>query len=599
MVDAFTGLLDFFDQIWGETEGFVYLPVKEKAGRVRKFFLPWPQKREAVARHVLKWSAAEDCEVFFSPALYSEMKATNDAVKGSHVAWVDFDGNFPEEWPDDVAPIPSIEVQSSSDRKRHAYWRLAEFTEPKAVERINRSLAYAFEADTSGWDANQFLRPPFSVNRKYRKPIMAKVVADRSEIKPYRLKKFEHLPSPAEAIREDITLSELPDIDEVKTLATWDEDALDLFNTTGEEARSGTFDRSSALARLAYKGAELAWTDEQIFVALTDADARWGKYVGRHNREKILVELINRARAKVGYDVGNDKSLMASLLKRVDVEPDEPEIPDFVTIDQLNAVPGIDNWVVEGLLTPTGIGLFTGRPGTGKTQLVLQLAADLATGRDSFLHFPLPGKPMKVMFLSLEMSGYQLQHFTTRLRTTYPEPELDKNLIIYSRGEALALHTDEGQHLVDAWFDQYQPDVVIVDSFSQAATDLSSDDQMKSIFDFLRALRRYHKTAMVFVHHHRKKANDAASRKQANSQSDIYGSFQIAASVDFALDLEDRNDEYGELDLQLLKARFMHKGETKKVVRDDNLHFTLSEMSDKTFDRNLTDPDGKGLSLGL
>lgn len=604
---ATVGLLEFFDTLWGETEGYVYLPVKEGL-KVRKFFLQWPEKREAVARHVLKWAAVDGVEVFFSPALYKSMSAKNTNVLGSRVAWVDFDGSYPTEWPESTAPIPSIEVQSSSNLNRHCYWILDEFQGPKEIEKLNRALAYGLSADTSGWDANQFLRPPFSVHRKHKKPITVKVVAERTEIAPYSVGDFEHLPAPADVIREKIDLDSLPTIDEVRSMATWDQDLLELFDTTGEEARKVGWDRSGGLARIAYKGAELSWTDEQILTALLDADERWGKYRGRNTRMKILEELINRARAKIGYDVTSDKQILSKLLKgRVDKPeseqvPEEEELPDFMTVGQINCIPGRDDWTIRGLLTKNGIGLFTGRPGTGKTQLVMQLAADLATGKKSFLDYDLSGEPKKVLFLSLEMSAYQLQHFTTHLASNYPDPNLDKNLMIYGRGEPVYLNQENGQRLVDSWLDEYKPDVVIVDSLSQATTDLSSDDEMSKLFAFLKALRRYHSFGMVFVHHHRKKANDAQSRKQANSQSDIYGSYQIAATIDFALDLEDRNDEYGYLDLHLLKARYIPVGDPVKVSRSDTLHFTSQENLTTLTNQILHNPNGEsddGLGLAL
>lgn len=576
---AVAGLKEFFEQIWGDTEGFVYLPVKE-GNRIRKFFLAWPEKKDAVVRHILKFSADDTCEVFFSPALYRSMSAKNNNVLGSQVVWADFDGSFPKDWPTDIVAKPSIEVQSSVDSKRHTYWKLDEFTDPKTVERINRSLAYALGADTSGWDANQFLRPPFSVNRKYSKPMTTKVVADRAELVPYSVKDFSGLPTPAEAIREEIDMGSVPSIEEVKTLATWDSDLLELFNTDETTARGVGWDRSGALARVAYKGAELGWSDEQIYAALLDADGRWGKYVGRTTREKILIELINRARAKVGYDLESEGSLIKSLLDKVkDVENEEDEIPDFLSVDDINAIPGRDDWTIEGLLTKQGLGLFTGRPGTGKTQLALQCAADLATGRPDFIDYPLSGEAKKVLFLSLEMSVYQLQHFTVPLRKRYHEPELAKNLVIYGKGEPVFMNTEEGQHLVDSWLDDFTPDVVIVDSLSQATTDLSSDDEMSKLFAFLKVLRRYHQFGLIFIHHHRKKANDAQSRKQANTQSDIYGSYQIAATIDFALDLEDRGGDDGLLDLQLLKARFRPTGDPVKISRDDDLHFAVQDLS--------------------
>lgn len=578
---ATAGLRDFFHKIWGEHEGYVYLPVKDsEAGRVRKFFLQWPQKEEAVYRHILKWSATEGAEVFFSPALYSRMRSRNEDVLGAQVAWADFDNNFPHTWPEKLAPVPSIEVQSSGESNRHTYWLLDDFLSGKQIETLNRSLAYALGADTSGWDANQFLRPPLSTNRKYRKPITVKVAVDREELAPYSVGDFEHIPTPKDVIREKIDLDNLPSMDEVRTRAEWDDDLIELFDTGADEAQGKGWDRSGALARISYKGAELGWEDPWIMRALLDADDRWGKYKGRSNRIKILEELVNRARAKVGYDADQTKALLSKLLHGDREErPEVEELPDFMSVGQINQIPGRDDWLVEGLLTQEGLGLITGRPGTGKTQLSLQLAADLACGRNKFLDFALPGKPVKVLFLSFEMSAYQLQHFTTHLAHSYRESALNKNLTIYGRGEPVYFTEEAGQRLVDGWLDEYKPDVVIVDSLSQAATDISSDDEMKKLFGFLKALRRYHKFGLVFIHHHRKKANDAASRKQANNQSDIYGSYQISASIDFALDLEDRNDPDGYLDLNLLKARFRPLlTEVWKVSRDSHLYFQRDEL---------------------
>ena len=605
---AFAGLRDFFHKIWGDNEGYVYLPVKDNSvtpAKVKKFMLRWPEKEEAVYRHILKWSAVEGAEVFFSPALYSRMRPRNEDVLGAQVAWVDFDGTFPTEWPENIAPTPSIEIMSSTEKNRHAYWLLDGMKSRKEIENINRALAYALGADTSGWDANQFLRPPLSVNRKYRKPIPVKVHIDREELALYSDDAFAHIPTPIDVIREKLDLDNLPTMDEVSKLAEWDADLLDLFETTGDEAQQRGWDRSGGLARIAYKGAELGWRDEWIMRALLDADERWRKYVGRTNRVKLLEELINRARAKIGYDVDTSKGILSKLLGDKEPRPEVEELPDFMSVGEINAIPGIEEWLIEGLLTPDGSGLFTGRPGTGKTQLALQLCGDIATGRKQFIDFTLPGKPKKVLFLSFEMSAYQLQHFTTHLATNYGGPLLEKNFKIYGRGEPIVLTTEEGQRLFDSWLDEYQPDLVVIDSLSQAARNISDDDEMKELFIFLKALRRYHRFGLVFVHHHRKKANDAASRKQANSQSDIYGSYQIAASVDFALDLEDRGKDEGQLDLNLLKARFRPLlSEPWEVHRSNTLHFTRNEL-DQLREQQIASPtengddDDHGKGLGI
>jgi hypothetical protein len=102
-------------------------------------------------------------------------------VLGSRVLWVDFDGNAPQEWsqePDGLTPFvppPTLIVQSSIPTHEHAYWLLDEFvTDIDELEDKNRSIAYLLHADTSGWDADQILRPPFTINMKRNKPVTVK-----------------------------------------------------------------------------------------------------------------------------------------------------------------------------------------------------------------------------------------------------------------------------------------------------------------------------------------------------------------------------------------------------------------------------------------
>lgn len=589
-MSAATELGEFFQQIWKDTEGFVYLPVKGVNG-FRKFMMPWPvfpdgssragqSSLDAIVNHVLKWSADETAEVFFSPAIFKAKKPLQENVLGSWVAWVDFDGNFPAEWPEGPAPIPTVEVQSSTNVKRHAYWELDEFVGRKKVEELNRALSAAMDADMSGWDANQFLRPPHSVNRKYSKPIVAKVVRNRHD-RIYSLSDFDELPRPKESIRDNIKVNGLPDIEEVLAQAKWDKELLDLFRTSGEEMQHQSRDRSGALQRIAYEGAEHGWTDEQIYAALIDADDRWGKYTNRTEdaRQKILVDLINRARGKVGYNAESELKGLAEALgvvKKVE-SPDDDQV--LFSVSELAAVRDITDWTVEGLLVPRGFGLFTGRPGVGKTQLACQLGADLAAGRESFLDRALPGKPMKVLVLSLEMNKYQLPHIMVPLNERYPDLD-QKNLLVYAKGEKLPLDEESGQAYFENLVTKFKPEVVIIDSMSHmSGADLTSDKEMKEMLEFLQVSRNEHAYGLVVIHHHRKKANDAQSKKRPNDLSDIYGSFYITAAIDFALDLEERPEdpEDGTITLSMLKSRYSRVPEPVKVTRSDKLHFSIHD----------------------
>lgn len=170
-------LNDFFEYIWADTDGYVYVPVQpEPYGPTdwHGFMFQWPRQKAAVVRHVLK-HAASNANVFFSPAVFSTASPKKDAVLGSWVLWADFDGNAPDDWATLEVPAPTLIVQSSLPGHEHCYWRLDEFvTDIALLEDRNRSIAYTLQADTSGWDADQILRPIHTINRKRNLPVTIK-----------------------------------------------------------------------------------------------------------------------------------------------------------------------------------------------------------------------------------------------------------------------------------------------------------------------------------------------------------------------------------------------------------------------------------------
>lgn len=574
-------LKDYFEQIYQDTEGYVYAPVK-RDGRIQGFMIPWPRRADGLVEHVLRYAADESAEVFYSPALYKSRKPVQEEVLGSWVAWAEFDGNFPESWPTGIAPIPSIEIQSSTPNKRHVYWALEEFTGPKKLQEINRSLAYALGADLSGWDANQFLRPPYSVHRK-GSPLPVKLMSNRLD-RIYEHSDFSGVPTPREAISASVSFDSLPDIESVLAEAKWDKDLLELFRESAESVKSTGRDRSGAIQRLAYEGAEHGWSDEQIMAVIVDADDRWEKYTNRTPaaRKKILVDVVNRARAKVGYTTGDELTGLAKALGvPVKVEPVADDDQVLFSIQELASLKGIEDWIVKDLFTPRGLGLFTGRPGVGKTQLAFQLAADIASSRPEFLDRPLEGTGETVLFLSLEMNKYQLPHIAGPVYERYPDLN-QRKLVVYGKGEMLPLDQESGQAYFEALLEKIKPKVVIIDSLSHmASAELTSDTDMKTAFEFLQRVRNDYDFGLIIIHHHRKKANDAQSKKRPNDLSDVYGSFYITAAVDFVLDLEERGDdaEQGTITLSVLKNRYAAVPEPVKITRSNKLHFQINDMS--------------------
>lgn len=173
-------LTEFFEFMWHDTAAFVYLPVKlndgSPMGTWTKYMFSWPRQKEGIVRHCLKFAAQADVDVYYAPGMFRVSSPTKESVLGSWVLWVDFDGNAPANWEDiENVPEPSLIVQSSIPGHEHCYWALDEFLSDRpTLEDRNRSLAYVLKADTSGWDADQILRPIHTMNRKRDKQVTVK-----------------------------------------------------------------------------------------------------------------------------------------------------------------------------------------------------------------------------------------------------------------------------------------------------------------------------------------------------------------------------------------------------------------------------------------
>lgn len=397
----------------------------------------------------------------------------------------------------------------------------------------------------------------------------------------YSLEDFDSVPSAKEIVYGNVDLQALPDVESVKTLARWSTDMLELFNRDAQwfagEAGSKQ-DRSAAMARLAYSGAEMGWEDGQIAAILYDVDDRWGKYVHRRDREKRLLDFVNRARAKVGYNVLEpiDLSRFGQRELAPVVSPEQAARPliwgfnDFVEADFPI------NWMLEGLLAQGGLGLVTGFPGTGKTQFCIALAAHLALGADRFLKWDNIGGHKKVLFLSLEMGAAPLNLFMGTISKGYTDLRtLNKNLLVGPFGEPLPLDTPEGQAFLNNLLDEYMPDVIIIDSLQAVISKEMTDElAVKSFFGYLSVVREKYRCAMVIVHHNRKKSND--HQKKDVELSDVYGSTYIAAEVDFILSLRLTDPKNSSLlSVDQLKSRLGKMQSPFEMYRDENLGFSI------------------------
>jgi len=579
------GLSKFFNVIWGEVEGFVYLPTLDrKSNEWHKVFFPWPSYEKAVIQHVLS-GTARGLDVYYSPAIYKGEGPTKpgrpvkENIKGSNVIWVEFDGNAedyqtllgqsdgdgtggPQTGAQRV-PEPTVRVQSSLDGHEHVYWRVDEFMEGyKSWEDKNRSITYNLRSDTSGWDATQILRPPYTQNYKRDRPVT--VITQDGPV--YKREAFDHLSPPPQIVTENIVIDELPSVESVIAKYPWDEEHFKMFmDPVIEEGK-----RSAALMRMGYFCIEAGMTDTEAYAVLYNADERWGKYKGRADQKRRLVDIIDRARQKHPNPTAG--LTFAGLLGQKNIQTGRSLTYGFK--DFLDSDIKVE-WAIEGLLEVGGLGMLASMPGVGKTQVSIQLGICMALGRD-FLRWKIP-EPRKVVLLSLEMSHVGLKIFMETIAAGYSEEDvkaLNEMFIVVPLGENIALDKPDGLKFVESLLDDIQPGLILIDSIGKLSMEDLSEKTAKSLNEKFGYLRNKYNASMWFIHHNRK-ASDG--NKKPTDLSDVYGNQYLTAEMTSVLILWPHP---AGAEVISVKSRLAAKAPTFLATRDEHLTFSVAPDSD-------------------
>lgn len=582
------GLSEFFEAVWRDADGFVYLPtINRETNKWRRLFFEWPKHKDLIVQHVLA-SSAQGLDVYYAPALFKDHSAaTKENFKGTYTLWTEFDGAAPEDWkPDppewtaegseaaDGAPVaeyggmprPTLRIQSSRDGHEHVYWGLDEFTtDAQWVEDKNRAITYEHGADSSGWDCTQILRPPYTTNYKHDLPVTVRESFDES----YSANRFGYLKPPAQLVNESIDVENLPSVEKIIAKYTWDEKYFDLFTADAPQ------DRSGALMKLGFFGAEKGMTDAEIYSLLENADARWKKYVHRQDRKRRLVDIVNRARQK--HPKALTKTTLAGLLGG-------PNKKDEVTPLGLPIVYGFNEflqsdvqveWAIEGLVEVGGMGMFAAMPGVGKTQLSIQLAICAALGID-FLKWKMPsGKKQKIVLFSLEMSHVALKIFMETIAKEFSDEqkaELNENLIIVPLGEVINLDRNEGMEFIFTLLDDLNPDGIIIDSIGKVTMKGLEEEMARLLNVQFKTIRDRYNAFLWFVHHNRKASEN---NKKPVALGDVYGNQYLTADMTTVIVLWSDFKTDDEIEIIPVKMRLSKMEQPFLTHRNENLHFTL------------------------
>lgn len=555
-------LSEFLGDIWRDG-GRVFLAYKNNP---TAFDVPpprqWPRDADKIVDFYLS-AAAKSKDAYFTPPIYQNtaVKKESANVLYSWVCWIEFDGNAEE----GVAllaslglPEPSWRIQSSAEGHEHWYWKLENAQPIEVFEPLNRQLTYALKADKTGWDAAQFLRPPFGINTGYKqgkqiRPQMPVKIIERTG-KTYSPDDFAMLATVKESIVENtihIDKKELPTIKQILGNYQWDAQHLDLFQNPPDV--QGTRDES--LMRMAYFCAEKGMPDEAMYVILDDVSRRLKKFL-RADREKRLAEMIANARKKHPF-----AGVMTKEVKE--------DIQQVFTINQLLDAEFHLDWLVENLMPKGTINFISAESGIGKSRLSMQLAEALASGTD-FLEWPVERK-IKSMYLSLEMDQYMLKHFAEGLSrgNRYAE-DIAENLLMVPVGNPISLVSEDGSRYIENLLETYQPEVLIIDALGSLTFEDLSEVAAKAIMTKLKEMIAKYGTTFYIIHHNRKP--DKANSKTAPTLADVYGNQYIVTDAALVLTLW-QPESSAHVELITLKSRARKSDQNTVLDGSRGFHF--------------------------
>lgn len=546
----------FLDFLYGDNEGYAYSPTRDPNKEVgqdnywNQHFFNWPVEREQLLTHIT--SNSSNFDVYISPALFNSPSSKKEDFKLSRTIWAEFDGSLPTAAVLEAKGViePNLRIQSSRKNYEHWYW-LNDSTDRSYIELTNRRIAYYLGADSSGWDINQVLRIPSTLNHKQNINSYVTMVSDINTNK-FDNSKLSVLP---EQKPLDLDLSSIPDVTQVVLKYAWPKYA-------GQHYLTPKFDngtRSDALMKLGYYCIEMGMTDAEAYSILYNADSRWQKFNTRTDRLKRLSEIISRARIK--FPTKSNETSRLHPIGAISLVKSERRI----------------EWLIPGLLESMGSMLLTGPSGVGKSQFTLNSCVSLALGV-SFLNFKI-SKPIKLLFASLEMGWPQIQWMMEKIATGMSAEQLQQletNLHILPLGEPLHLNQSVAQKEFETLLQEGSYDGFIIDSLGSAISgDLGNHKDVQPYIDWNDKTRNKYQCFSWAIHHHRKGNGD---NRKPNKLDDVYGDQYITARATSVYCLWPGSNKTASdrdlIEVIPLKKRLDRLESPWMIERDENLHYS-------------------------
>tara|TARA_R110000737_G_scaffold67694_2_gene95701 strand:- start:2761 stop:3747 length:987 start_codon:yes stop_codon:yes gene_type:complete len=197
---------------------------------------------------------------------------------------------------------------------------------------------------------------------------------------------------------------------------------------------------------------------------------------------------------------------------------------NFIDLNELYTQPLEISWLIEDVIPNNSIGMVYGASGSGKSHIILSMAAMIANGLPWF------GKDTKKGSV-LVMAGEGLSGISRRFKAIEKEHNLTinkKNLFVSNR--AIGVDTNEGYKQVEEALKGLDtpPQLIIIDTLSRhlMESEENSNDDMARFINKLEDIRLQYECTIILVHHTGKSTNQGAR-----------GASALKANIDFSFDV--------------------------------------------------------------
>ena len=560
---------DFLELVYGTREGWIDLPAKVGAYWV-PFHTEWPA--EGTVSRRIDSSLRDREDLYYSVAQFAKRGRRIEDVLPSVWLWADLDEVHPTAAAK-LGFLPTVAVESSPGRYQ-ALWRLTREVSPGNLERLNRGLTYALDADRGGWDLTQVLRIPGTRNFKYPEAPLVKLMWHKPELEydpKYIWREVKkHVPTAELELATMSAIVRVPIPSKAKRL----------LRTAAAEIVEG--ERSHRLWELECMLLESGLSEEEVFSLVWPS--AWNKWTEVSSGQRRLKNEIHKAATKVAREQalkgrerhGEDEGVQrrrderSVVLDGADdgVESGDEAADDVRSDSESDALPFVGyasfmamameepKWLIENIWTAGSHGIIGGEPKTQKTSLALALGLSVASG-SSFLGQYAVGVSGPVLMVQEENAPWMMQDRLRKIAAYCGLISTDEAVFHESSEGALGttsvqldfptdvpfrllnnygfdLAVEEHREMLWAEVERERPVLLILDPLYLilGGADQNQAAQLVPFLKWILALRYEFDCAVAIIHHMRKQQQGGAVVRAGQR---LMGNATLHGFVDSAL----------------------------------------------------------------